>query len=496
MKQKTFNNQDLMKKYIQDFSPKLHMMPYHFNILDSLIGSVVENSHTAILKQILKYYHPRFGYLLLNSFVETLGFDVNIIPNKLVFFNSEMSTSSNKRADLVIYQPDNFVLLIENKINGAKAGNNQLKNYINDITNGKILNNAFTANRCNVCKSCTNRMQKIWVVYLSGSTFHKPSKKDLIYLMQNGFADSNKPIDTIISGSRYKSITYQFDILPWLNGCYSLVPISETSLHFGLSQYIMFLNNSFGNNTFFSPHLLNESREWVFKNKLNNLPGFNAQSKYLHKLVLAIDKKIKWVQSQIAKGIDEEYNLQCLRLLRLTACNINEQFMAEFVNFTKEHFGSNLTCLDNMSLCRWDVRHYFDYYYLNIIQPEWKKRGGQVSFSWYPLGAKLEAFNKNGKFYTFCLNIDGTQKFRKAFYTDVEFKRLLKEVFLNEGKDPVPSFENNHLTRYSVKIKSEKSFLGMDHNSKKEFLRNVYETHVTPDLVRHITKIVNSYQNP
>lgn len=92
---------------------------YNFNLLSEQCGTIVENSHTNILMRILQYKN-RYGYVLLEDFISLAGFDI-CIADREVMFRTEYQgeVNSQGRIDGLIWQKDNFAIIVENKINHA-----------------------------------------------------------------------------------------------------------------------------------------------------------------------------------------------------------------------------------------------------------------------------------------------------------------------------------------------------------------------------------------
>ncbi len=110
-------------------------LPYNFNVLDEQCGHIVENSHTNILIKLLQY-KKQYGYVFLEDFLTYLGIGIDIVPSVKVDFEREANykgTEKNGRIDGLIFQKDNFALIIENKVNGAGNQEEQIKKYIEGV---------------------------------------------------------------------------------------------------------------------------------------------------------------------------------------------------------------------------------------------------------------------------------------------------------------------------------------------------------------------------
>lgn len=111
---------------------------YNFNLLSEQCGTIVENSHTNILMRILQYKN-KYGYVLLEDFISLADFDI-CIADREVMFRTEYQgeVNSQGRIDGLIWQKDNFAIIVENKINHAGNQKGQIARYVETVVNDGI----------------------------------------------------------------------------------------------------------------------------------------------------------------------------------------------------------------------------------------------------------------------------------------------------------------------------------------------------------------------
>ena len=128
----------ILNKFSKKYKDLQEETPYNFNVLDEQCGHIVENSHTNILMKILQYKN-QYGYSFLNDFFAFLGWDISIDPEKVIkfkreaYYKNKMNDSSSGRIDGLIFQQDNFAVIIENKVNGAGNQEEQIRKYIEGV---------------------------------------------------------------------------------------------------------------------------------------------------------------------------------------------------------------------------------------------------------------------------------------------------------------------------------------------------------------------------
>ena len=139
------NYLSLLAEFKNNYKVNQERLPYNFNVLDEQCGHIVENSHTNVLIKLLQYKN-QYGYVFLEDFLAYLGIGIDIEPSVKVDFEREAyykGIEKNGRIIGIIYQKDNFALIIENKVNGAGNQKEQIKKYIEGVCqDDKIFGNS------------------------------------------------------------------------------------------------------------------------------------------------------------------------------------------------------------------------------------------------------------------------------------------------------------------------------------------------------------------
>ena len=138
------NIENLFNKFKEFLVEEQKKVPYNFNILDEQEGHIVENSHTNILMKILQYKNRyQNKYCFLESFFNFLNIPISISESDVAFRREKYSKGGEKngRIDGLIYQINNFALIIENKVNHAGPTEKQIETYIEGIKKEFILKN-------------------------------------------------------------------------------------------------------------------------------------------------------------------------------------------------------------------------------------------------------------------------------------------------------------------------------------------------------------------
>ena len=458
----------------EDFQKKL---PYNFNVLDEQCGHIVENSHTNILMKILQYKN-QYGYSFLNDFFAFLGWDISIDPEKEIkfireaYYKNKMNDSSSGRIDGLIFQQDNFAVIIENKVNGAGNQEEQIRKYIegvlDDTGNYGVFNNIEEQ----------NRHTKVWVIFLTKDGYEKPDKYSLSCMREKGICDmAEDKEDSEISGPRYAAVNYRDHILPWLKEVVQpCVMQKEQVLNTGLLQYIDFLEGLLGQRKT-DVELIVECKNVV--KDLLGLKGKEEKSYYTNlgdartsintyqkelftkgndKKVLSDDDEIKYRSSNILSNVIEE---------------LNDEPMEDFFSLTKDYFTKNSL----MKECC--ISHIFNYYYIQIREASWPR---SIHFEWYPLGIdKLLKGKKNretGRMeYTFCFHVEN-DKYEKLF-NQSSIMNLLESIgFCKSDKANFSYYKN---------IECDEPIMKMSPENLSSYLNATYKD-ITKDIIDEINK--------
>ena len=447
---------ELLNNFVEYCNRQQGNVPYNFNVLDEQCGHIVENSHTNMLMKLLQY-NNQYGYVFLKNFFSFLGLggiDVDY-GGKIEFCREK---EYNGRIDGLIYQVNKFVLIIENKINGAGPQKEQLKRYISGV-----LSNEKVFNRDDI-------QGRIWVMYLTKDGIEQPDDKSIEYMKTMGICSKDSNVNSI-EGDRYIAVNYHEHILPWLKEeIQPIVMQKEQVLNTGLLQYIDFLEGMLGLRQS-DAELLNSCRNWIEDN-ITIDADLVKRNFSLGKIKKAINKQLKdFVKS------DQEEDIVNIRryagLLNNLLDEANDELMKDFFDMTRNYFESRSL----MDKCV--ISHIFNYYYIQIRDESWPR---SIHFEWYPLGVK-KLKNKGNKNYTFCLHIESAKEVRDSFTADYDLVDLIKRKF------NCIVMKGSRTISFSKDISSEKSFMDMKGSEKEEFLKNAYGF-IDLELINRINKFV------
>jgi len=419
---------------------------YHFNILEEQQGNIVENSHTNILIRLLSYRN-RFGYIFLQSFCDRFlaNFTGNINGGNIIFeTESPLCGTANGRIDGLIYSKDDFAIIIENKINGAPAGEKQLEKYIKSVSeNSKIFS-----------QQTNNKYDRIWVVYLTREGNEKPDDGSCDFLTdkkQFGCA----MIDGEIIGDRYAALSYSDDILPWLKE--EIIPMWQEVniiLYSGLIQYIDFLDR------------LNMSNkiDVYLQSEINKI-----KSNYdKNQMLIALSNEVKKMLKTKAHG---QYR-DLLSMLKKSIDRIYRSLIADFINASCDYFEGNYDKGKRLfSSCH--VKHSMDNNYVYFTDENWPET---IHFEWRSLSTIL-----------------WDEKTTKCYlYFHIEGKGLM-DFFNNKSKLSLKGYTR---TGYKDKISYKKEvilskpILCMTYDELKKELIRVYSKANIANIVNEINNII------
>ena len=229
-------NESLLEAFANHCIEEQASLPFVFNVLDEQCGHIVENSHTNLLMKLLQYKN-QYGYTFLKSFFTFINMGIDLDEDKPVSFCREkFYTGIDKkgRIDGLIFQKDNFALIIENKVNGAGNQPEQLKKYIEGVLADSDIFDPVNE---------TDNKNKIWVVFLTREGVEDPDADSWKHMKECGICDATDDIQ----GPRYAAINYQDHILPWLKEIIQpIVMQKEQVLNTGILQYVDFLEGMLG----------------------------------------------------------------------------------------------------------------------------------------------------------------------------------------------------------------------------------------------------------
>ena len=362
---------ELYNAYLHSPSINRMMGTHHFNVLDALQGSVVENSHSKILMQLLRFCEQGH-YVFLESLLHNrFGFELALTDT--VHFECEKAYVSD-RLDGLIYSVNQFAIIIENKVNGAKLGTNQLGKYIDAVSSDK-----------DIFADGTDSPDKVWVVYLTRDGNDPEDQPSIQAMAAAGIIDA--PVTgEFIAGPRYVSASYREHILPWLEqDVYPMIRNNCQEMSAGVMQYICYLKGA----NFFDMNdtPLNDEVTWL-KNQVT-LPDDPVKSnKMLHQFYVDCARECP---NDPAKN----------RLLNVISA-VAQEPMQLAMQVTRSHF----------AMCQ--IWQHFTYNYINMRPTEQNDAQGRIYFSWYPLGMN-RLTSADPIQYTFAINVLGSDQERCVF---------------------------------------------------------------------------------
>ena len=414
---------------------------YNFNLLSEQCGTIVENSHTNILMRILQYKN-RYGYVLLEDFISLAGFDI-CIADREVMFRTEYQgeVNSQGRIDGLIWQKDNFAIIVENKINHAGNQKGQIARYVETVVNDSIA-----------------EKDRIFVVFLTRDGLEMPDKDSQEYLQECGICKSIG--DEEVSGPRYFACSYREHIYNWLRDAVQpMILQKDVVMNAGIIQYVDYLDGMLGHQAVGNA-MLQASEKWFDHNV--KMPKDVAEQ---NALLYNIYRELSLSVPAGSSPDDAKFRSDCVNVLKNVIDLKNEQLMSVLLNVTKHFFCSG----KNPVIGEYHLNHHFNYYYISIRDKKWQ-RG--VDFGWYPLGMKKL---KEGRQLTLYFNFGG--------------KRLDSTI-----EDKLPKgfsyHEKSKTYRTAIDVPDAQSFLGLNEESQKLFLETAYNEYVIPVIKNVLPRIV------
>lgn len=181
-------------------------LPFHINVIDELWAN--ENAHSRILFKLLQYKADN-ELVLLESFIDML-------PSEVPKIRTPNINCNVKYIDLLIEEPGQYAIIIENKIHGAADQLKQLERYIEKVDKLGI------------------KPENIWIIYLTRDGSKKVGEHSLSEGMKSKLGD------------RFVEMNYRIHILPWLRD--EVLPnckLDDAMLISALKQYIDHLEGLF-----------------------------------------------------------------------------------------------------------------------------------------------------------------------------------------------------------------------------------------------------------
>lgn len=174
-------------------------LPFRLNLLDNL--KINENAHSKFLIRILQHKPSMVNLMQFLNGTDGFHFDVNLITKPFI-------TAEKMRIDGLIREDNKYAIIIENKIHDAVEQEHQIARYVDK------------------CRSIGFRANQIYVIYLTRNKESNPTEQ--IWGSKYKQADFH---------TRYIKISYQSDIIPWIEKYAATLPPKEELLKSALIQY-------------------------------------------------------------------------------------------------------------------------------------------------------------------------------------------------------------------------------------------------------------------
>lgn len=199
----------LLSRFSEIHEKERSKLPHNLNLLDDLTTN--ENAHSKFLIRLLQHRPALVHFLsFLNDQAETsFYFDTSAIKKPLL-------TAEKMRIDGLIREHGKYAIILENKIHGAIEQEHQIARYVDK------------------CKSIGFQSEQIYILYLT----RKPG--DVVSSQTWGANYREEDFHT-----RYLKLSYQSEILPWLQHYLDTLPDQEVFIQSAVVQYIDHLNSLF-----------------------------------------------------------------------------------------------------------------------------------------------------------------------------------------------------------------------------------------------------------
>jgi hypothetical protein len=290
---KTF---DEAMSLVEIYNEAKSKLPYHINLVDLLHAN--ENAHSRILGELLKQKSENGQFEILQSFLQMLK-EKKPTTFGNVSIEIPMITVEDERIDIWIRGKDSagcktYALVLENKIHWAGDQEKQLARYI-DMT-----------------KMYGYQDEKIYVIYLPPSNEKDPSDQSWGNYKE-------------IFKNRYLKITFQDDVLPWLESVVLKLNYVQSEkgnfLRSALEQYIDHLKTMFNLNSY------SQIKTKIMNKEMNAYIEANLKTKDVQleeKLVEVKKKKQELQEVQTALSVlERDYQARFLE-------KWNKQIVAEY----------------------------------------------------------------------------------------------------------------------------------------------------------------------
>lgn len=189
------------------FELKINKLPYRLNLLDDL--STNENAHSKFLIWLLQHRPALINFIQFLNKSTPISFDIGLIKTPQL-------TYEKMRIDGLIQENGRYSIIIENKIHGAAEQKQQIGNYIDK------------------CRARGYKTEQIFVVYLTKNAHDNPS----VQIWGKKYKQDDFQ-------TRYCKLSYQSEIIPWLETYRKNIPSKEHLVRSAVTQYLDHLKHLF-----------------------------------------------------------------------------------------------------------------------------------------------------------------------------------------------------------------------------------------------------------
>lgn len=413
---------------------------FNFNILSEQCGNIVENSHTNILMRILQYRN-RYGYAFLEDFISLAGFDISIAAEEVMFCTEyQGKTVGQGRIDGLIWQKDNFAIIIENKINHAENQERQIERYVETVQNDGIVSK-----------------DNIFVVFLTRDGIEVPDEVSQRYLEKNGMCDNIGGEE--VSGPRFFACSYSEHIYNWLKDAIQpMITQKDVVMNAGVIQYVDYLGDILGYQT--ENSAIQQVCEKWFDANVQIAGDVEQQNKSLYEFYQELPSFMPTDLSPEAK-----LKSDCTNMLKNVIDRKNEQLMSLLLTATKDYFTSGQI----PAIKEYHLNHHFTYYYITIRDKKWPQG---FDFGWYPLGMKRLCKEKR---LTLSFNFNRKQ-----------LDRTLEHEINGLG---FCYNEKSRTYKKEITVSESDPFLYMTEEAQRNFLESTYKKYVIPVIEKVILMV-------
>ena len=193
-------------------------LPYHINLVDAIGAD--ENANSRILAGILSYHDAAGNYDVLKDFTNHFFPNTNLaemIGQPTIV--TEQLVRNDKRIDIYIHEPDQYAIILENKVMDAPEQPHQLANYIEGLNDLGFTN------------------EQIYIGYLPRTNETCPSDNSWANRKGQNYCDEFQ--------ARFHNISFRDKLLPWLKQLE--IPSPDTAmLEQSIAIYTDYLEGQFG----------------------------------------------------------------------------------------------------------------------------------------------------------------------------------------------------------------------------------------------------------